>query len=154
MLVSDLTYVWVGIQWNYICILLDLSNREIVGYSCGKQKDTKLVLCALAGVKLNLNRFQIFHTDWGSEFKNSAMDDLLHVFHIQRSLSAKGCPYDNAVAEAQFKVIKTEFIRGQCFQSLQHLQAELVAYMYWLNHKRIHGSLVYLTPVQAGNLLL
>ena len=82
------------------------------------------------------------------------MDDLLHVFHIQRSLSAKGCPYDNVVAEAQFKVIKTEFIRERCFQSLQHLQAELAAYVYWFNHRRIHGSLGYLTPVRARTLLL
>lgn len=153
VLVSDLTYVRVGSQWNYICILLDLSNREIMGYSCGKHKDAKLVLRALASVKANLSHFQIFYTDRGSEFKNSAIDDLLHVFHIQRSLSAKGCPYDNAVAEAQFKIIKTEFVQGRCLETLQHLQAELAAYVYWFNHKRIHGSLGYLTPVQARSLL-
>ena len=43
VVVSDLTYVRVGNTWNYICILLDLYNREIVGYSCGKHKDAKLV---------------------------------------------------------------------------------------------------------------
>jgi len=43
VVVSDLTYVRVGSDWNYICILLDLYNREIVGYSCGKHKDAKLV---------------------------------------------------------------------------------------------------------------
>ena len=43
------------------------------------------------------------------EFKNKAIDELLTTFNIQRSLSKKGCPYDNAVAEATFKVVKTEF---------------------------------------------
>lgn len=42
MIVSDLAYVRVGHEWNYICILLDLYNHEIVGYSCGKQKDAHL----------------------------------------------------------------------------------------------------------------
>ena len=53
VVVSDLTYVRVGSDWNYICILLDLYNREIVGYSCGKHKDAKLVYDAFAKIKTN-----------------------------------------------------------------------------------------------------
>ncbi len=41
--VSDLTYVRVAGQWNYICLLIDLFNREIIGHSCGRAKDAKLV---------------------------------------------------------------------------------------------------------------
>lgn len=123
VIVSDLTYVRVGNHWNYICILLDLHNREIVGYSCGKRKDADLVYRAFASIKENLAAFQIFHTDRGSEFKNSKIDDLLSTFCIWRSLSAKGCPYDNAVAEAQFKIIKTEFVRCRWFENLSSLNA-------------------------------
>jgi len=47
---------------------------------------------------------------------------MLTVFHIQSSLSMKGCPYDNAVAEATFKVFKTEFICGLNFDNLQQLE--------------------------------
>lgn len=36
--VSDLTYVRVGNSWNYICAIIDLNNREIIGYSVGKKK--------------------------------------------------------------------------------------------------------------------
>jgi Integrase core domain. len=130
VVVSDLTYVRVANKWNYICILLDLYNREIIGYSCGKHKDAQLVYNALACVQTNLNNFQIFHTDRGSEFKNYLLDDLLKEFNIQRSLSAKGCPYDNAVAEAQFKIVKTEFVRSRYFENLEHLRRELSAYVY------------------------
>lgn len=49
----------------------------------------------------NLTHLQIFDTNGGSEFKNYLIDDLLKKFHIKHSLSAKGCPYDNAVTEAQ-----------------------------------------------------
>lgn len=154
VIVSDLTYVRVGNDWNYICILLDLYNREIVGYSCGKHKDAKLVYKAFASVKIDLSQFHVFHTDRGSEFKNHLIDDLLTTFNIKRSLSAKGCPYDNAVAEAQFKIIKTEFVRFRKFETLEHLRSELMAYVYWFNHKRIHGTLGYMSPVEFKQSLL
>ena len=117
--VSDLTYVRVGTKWQYICILLDLHNREIIGFSFGKRKNAELVKSAFATVKTNLYQIQMFHTDRGSEFDNALIDDLLDVFHIKRSLSLKGCPYDNAVAEATFKIFKAEFINRCFFQSSQ-----------------------------------
>jgi len=46
----------------------------------------------------------MFHTDRGSEFKNKLIDKALETFNIQRSLSMKGCPYDNSVAEAMWIV--------------------------------------------------
>ncbi len=42
-IVSDLTYVRVNKKWNYICVFVDLFNREIIGYSVGKNKDALLV---------------------------------------------------------------------------------------------------------------
>ena len=42
-IVTDLTYVRVGKKWHYICLILDLFNREIIGYSCGEKKDASLV---------------------------------------------------------------------------------------------------------------
>lgn len=154
VIVSDLTYVRVGLEWNYICILLDLHNREIAGYSCGKYKDAQLVHKAFASVSFSLYNVQIFHTDRGSEFNNYLIDDLLKEFGIQRSLSSKGCPYDNAVAEAQFKIIKTEFVRNRRFDNLGHLEMELAAYVYWFNNKRLHGSLGYKSPIDFKNSLL
>lgn len=68
--VSDLTYVRVEGKWNYICLLIDLFNREIIGHSCGRAKDADLVYRAFAKVKANLYKIQLFHTDRGSEFKN------------------------------------------------------------------------------------
>nr|WP_138224600.1 IS3 family transposase [Paenibacillus algicola] len=146
--VSDLTYVKVGHKWHYICVLVDLFNREIIGHSAGPRKDAALVSRAFATVEGDLSDIQWFHTDRGSEFKNQAMDTLLKTFDIGRSLSMKGCPYDNAVAEATYKVMKTEFINQMSFQSLHHLKLELYDYVNWFNKHRVHGSLGYMTPVQ------
>ena len=136
-IVSDLTYVRVNYKWNYICLLVDLFNREIIGYSSGAHKNAELT---------DLNRIQMFHTDRGSEFNNQIIDEVLDVFHISRSLSLKGCPYDNAVAESTFKIFKTEFVFGRNFESLAQLKLELADYINWFNNFRIHSSLGYLSP--------
>jgi transposase InsO family protein len=146
--VSDLTYVRVGQRWNYVCILLDLHNREIIGYSSGANRDAALVYAAFASVKINLKKIQLFHTDRGSEFDNALIDELLDTFAINRSLSLRGCPYDNAVAESTLKLIKTEFINRRIFESSEQLVTELTDYVHWFNTIRIHGALKYLSPVE------
>lgn len=145
--VSDLTYVNVDGKWNYICIILDLYNREIIGYAAGKNKTAELVYKAFSKIKKSLDNLNIFHTDRGNEFKNKIIDDLLKTFNIERSLSKKGCPYDNAVAEATFKVVKTEFAFDRIFKNFEDLELELFDYVNWYNNVRIHSSLKYLTPV-------
>jgi len=100
--VSDLTYVRVGTRWAYVCILLELGAREIIGQSAGANRNADLVHKAFSTVKGNLFDIQMFHTDRGSEFDNMLIDELLDSFQINRSLSMKGCPYDNAVAESTF----------------------------------------------------
>ena len=148
VVVSDLTYVRVNHKWNYICILIDLFNREIIGYSTGAHKDAGLVYKAFARIKTNLKNISLFHTDRGNEFKNKLIEEVLTTFDIKRSLSMKGCPYDNAVAEATFKIIKTEFIRNYHFESLEELNVELTDYVNWFNKKRIHSTLNYLSPYE------
>lgn len=149
--VSDLTYVRVNGKWHYLCILLDLYNREIIGYSAGPKKDAHLVHQAFASVQVNLNKIQIFHTDRGSEFKNGMIAEIVKVFQMKRSLSMKACPYDNAVAEATFKIIKTEFVYPREFESLAQLKQEWFLYVWWFNHKRIHSTLGYLSPIEYKN---
>ena len=148
VVISDLTYVRVGACWNYICVLVDLYNREIIGYSAGEHKTAELVKAAFQSVEGSLEDIRLFHTDRGNEFKNQTIEELLETLHIERSLSQKGCPYDNAVAEATFKIIKTEFVWNETFADLRELKLKLWDYIHWYNHHRIHSSLGYQTPVQ------
>lgn len=148
VIVSDLTYIQVNGQWNYICLLIDLFNREIIGYSVDTKKDTSLVHQAFMQSNRCLKDIQIFHSDRGNEFNNKIINKLLLAFNITRSLSKKGCPYDNAVAEATFKTFKTEFINDKKFTSLIQLKLELFDYINWYNNIRIHSTLNYLTPIK------
>jgi putative transposase len=77
VVVSDLTYVQVGSKWNYVCNILDLHNREIIGTAAGLKKSAELVMTAFATIKNPLKKIQIFHTDRGNEFKNESIDTLL-----------------------------------------------------------------------------
>lgn len=147
-IVSDLTYVRVGSRWHYVCTIMDLHNREIIGYSAGPNKDAQLVYKAFSSIKHDLSRIGLFHTDRGKEFINKQIEVLLSTFDIKRSLSHKGSPYDNAVAEANFKSLKFEFIYQNKFETLEDLQRELGGHIWWYNHKRLHSSLGYKSPVQ------
>ena len=63
VVVSDLTCVNVEGKWNYICILLDLYNREIIGYAAGRSKDASLVHKAFSRVQRPLDKIEILHSD-------------------------------------------------------------------------------------------
>ncbi|WP_026801817.1 IS3 family transposase, partial [Pontibacillus halophilus] len=96
----------------------------------------------------DLNNVQVFHTDRGSEFRNKLIDEALAAFDIKRSLSLKGMPYDNAVAEATFKCIKVEFVKKAAFESEESLSLELFDYVNWFNRIRTHSTLGYLSPIE------
>jgi len=69
VIVSDLTYVDINGKWCYICLIVELAHREIIGFAAGANKDSKLVEAALRSVKIDLRKVDIFHTDRGGEFK-------------------------------------------------------------------------------------
>lgn len=130
-------------------MFVDLFNREIIGCSAGENKTADLVYQAIASIQANLHDVKMFHTDRGKEFDNKLISEVLETFGIQRSLSMKGCPYDNAaVAEATFKVFKTEFANQAHFSSLEQLALELSDYVHWFSNIRIYGTLGYLTPME------
>ena len=138
---------------SFICILLELGAREIIGYSAGTYKNAELVHKAFSAVKGILFDIQMFHTDRGSEFDNALINELLESFQISRSLSMKGCPF-NAVAESTFKMIKAEFVSSRRFDTLDQLQLELADYVHWFNNIRLHGTLGYLSPAEFLHLII
>jgi len=96
VVVSDLAYVRGEETRHYICVLVDLFNREIIGHSSGPNKTAILIQRAFAAVPYNLNSISLFHTARGREFDNDLIDQALGTFGIERSLSDNGSPYDNA----------------------------------------------------------
>ena len=135
-------------HWHYLCIIVDVSNREIVGRSAGRHKNAELVMQAISQIPMSLKSIELFHSDSGKEFDNHLIDDCLAAFGVKRSLSGKGCSYDNAVAEATFKVVKTEFVSNTMFDSLEQLRLQFNHYVDWFNYNRLHFTLNYRTPIE------
>lgn len=106
-------------------------NREIIGHSCGPNKDAPLVKSAFQTISHPLTEVKIFHTDRGKEFDNKLIDTILETFDIERSLNKKGCPYDNAVAESTCKSFKVEFVYPNIFETLNQLKLQLFDYVNW-----------------------
>lgn len=79
---------------------------------------------------------------------NAQIEKLLSVFKIKRSLSAKRTPYDNAVAESNFKSSKIEFVYQHKFDTLAQLKKDLGGHIWWYNNKRLHSSLDYKSPIE------
>ena len=146
VVVSDLTYVKVSGKWHYICLLIDLCAREIIGFAVGKKRDAKLVRKAFYRANCDLRDIDIFHSDRGSEFKNEIIDSIISAFGMKRSLSKKGTPVDNAVSESHYNILKTEMIYGETFDNLDELELELFQFVNWYNNIRLHGALGDLPP--------
>lgn len=153
---SDLTYVRAGGSWCCVCLLVDLCNREMVGCSCGRRKDARLVKAAFSNVAFPLAAIGVFRSDRGSEFRDGEIDTLLSAFGIERSVSRPGDPCDNAVVESTNRVLKRELVRGRAFPSEDRLRTELFDWVNWCNNCRLHSTLGYMTPVgfrEAGLVL-
>ncbi|MGL4382731.1 MAG: DDE-type integrase/transposase/recombinase, partial [Bacilli bacterium] len=103
VITSDLTYVPYNNKFFCICFLLDLYNREIVGFSVGNKHNTDLVLNAFTQSNVDKSLTKIFHIDAGGEFKGEELITYLQNNDVTRSMSKPGCPYDNAPSERLFR---------------------------------------------------
>ena len=147
VIVSDTTYIDINKRWHYLCPILELSRRAIVGSNVSSRRDTSIAVNSLYSVDIDLRKIDIFHTDRGSEFNSKSIDAILEGFEIKRSLSGKGNPIDNAVIESFFKTVKIEFINRYKFDSIESFQSGWDAYVQWYNTKRRHSSLGYRPPM-------
>lgn len=123
-------------------------NREAVGHSAGGRRGARLVKAAFATPGLPISGIEVSRTDRGSEPDDAEIDLMLEAFGVERSLSAKGCPYDDAVDGSTNKILKAELVYRDSFSDLRDLQAKLSDYVHWYNNFRIHSTLGYMSPVE------
>lgn len=145
---SDLAYVRAGGPRCYVRLPADPCNGEVAGRSAGSGKGAKLVKAAFATPGLPTSGIEVFHTDRGGESGNAEIGLMLGAFGIERSLSAKGCPHDNAVDGSTNKMLKAEPVYRDGFSDLRDLQAKLSDYVHRCNDFRIHSTLGYMSPVE------
>ena len=143
---GDLTYVRVGGDWAYVCLLAGLADRGIVGHSAGRTRDASLVLGAFATLDFPPADVQVFHTDRGGGFDDTGIDEPLDVFGIKRSLSRKGNPYDNAVVESTNRPLKKELVYRNSYATIEQLRHDPDDCVWWSDNQRLHSTLGYRSP--------
>nr|WP_179854577.1 IS3 family transposase [Gilliamella apicola] len=119
-----------------------------MGRSAGRHKNTQLVMDAISQIPINLNLVKLFHSDREKESDNYLLCECLKEFGMQRSLNNKRSPYDDTVAEATFKTVKTEFVSNTIFDLLKQLRLQFNHYVDWFNDNRFRLSLNYQSLIE------
>jgi putative transposase len=154
--VSDFTYIPTDEGWHYLCSVMDLCSRRIVGWAMSKNIDRHLAIAALNSSLYNRKPEPefILHTDRGCQYASSDFRNAVAAANGIQSMSAKGNPYDNACAETFFKSLKVECIGRHRFATRQQAEQAVARYMLFYNRKRIHASLGYVAPADFEDMLL
>jgi len=148
---ADLTYIWTTAGWLYLAIVLDLFNREIVGWSIKPRMTADLVVDALtmAWFRRRPAPGLIFHSDRGSQYASGTFQDKLDEFGMLCSMSRKGNCWDNAPTESFFNSLKNERVHGTRYATHDEARADLFDYIeVFYNRSRRHSTLGYVSPTQ------
>jgi putative transposase len=154
VLAGDITYLRLGKSFIYLAVVMDLYNREILGWSMSWSLETKVVLDALnmATKKVGPDAKIIFHSDRGSQYASEAYRRMLKNKNVRPSMSRKGNCYDNAYVESWFSSLKKEWIYRSQYKTAAELRTLVFEYIEtWYNKKRKHSSLGNLSPVMYRN---
>lgn len=147
--VGDITYIGTDEGWVYLATVVDLFNREVVGWSMDTTMTRKLVIDAFTAAvyKEKPKQGLIFHSDRGVQYASYDYQDLLKNNGFIQSMSAKGCCYDNACAESFFSSLKKDKLYGRKFKTRAEVRKAVVEYIeLFYNSRRLHSTLQYKSP--------
>jgi len=148
---SDITYLWTNEGWLYLTIVLDLFNREVVGWSLKPRMTADIVTDALtmAWFRKKPAAGLMHHSDRGSQYASHAFQEKLKAYGMVCSMSRKGNCWDNAPTESWFNSFKNERVHGVQFETRAEMTAMSFEYIEVLyNRKRQHSTLGYKSPIQ------
>lgn len=139
--ITDFTYLKWRNRWVYVCTVIDLFTREVVGISIKTNHSALLVAEALLNAFASNGPPLLVHSDQGSEYKSKLFRSILKNYNIRQSMSEKGSPWQNGYQESFFSNFKIDIGDVNRFETLGELTAELYGSIYYYNNLRIHTSL-------------
>jgi transposase InsO family protein len=139
---SDITYIWTDEGWLYLAVVLDLFNREIVGWSIRPRM-------TMAWFRRRPKAGAIHHSDRGSQYASHDYQRKLADYGMRCSMSRKGNCWDNAPTESFFNSLKNERVHATRYRTHQDATSDLFEYIeVFYNRSRRHSSLGFVSPVQ------
>ena len=147
--VTDISYIHTRQGVLYLSIIRDLYDNSIVAYKTGTEQNINLVLSTIreARRKEKVTAELQLHSDQGFQYTSSAYFKLTQSYGITPSMSSRGNPYDNALAENFFSILKTECIYRVKLQTYEEARLLIDQYIYFYNNQRIQLK-TKLTPLE------
>ena len=147
--VTDISYIKTGQGFLYLSIIRDLYDNSIVAYKTGTSQNINLVLSTIRAAKKKekVTGSLHLHSDQGFQYTSQAYYSLTKSYHITPSMSSRGNPYDNALAENFFSILKTECIYRAKIRSYEEARLLIAAYIQFYNNERIQLK-TKLTPLE------
>ena len=147
---GDITYIQTDEGWLYLAVVIDLYNRQIVGWSMQPHMQASLVADALrmAWFRRRPEPGLIYHSDRGSQYCSHAFQQILAKYGVQSSMSRKGNCWDNAPTESLWGSLKVGRLYGMRFETRRQAMDEVIDWLMFYNHKRLHSTLGYISPMR------
>ncbi|MGA5276328.1 IS3 family transposase [Streptomyces cellulosae] len=157
--VADFTHVktWAGVV--YVAFVVDTFSRRIVGWSAAAVKETVFVLDALEMALWQRDRDQhpvhpgelVHHSDAGSQYTSFRLADHLDAAGIAASIGSVGDAYDNALMESTIGLFNELIKPRRPWKTLSDVELATAEYVNWYNHRRLHGEIGHVPPVEYEN---
>ena len=146
---TDISYIQTKQGVLYLSIIRDLYDNSIVAYKTGTQQTVNLVLDTIRAAKRKekVTAELQLHSDQGFQYTSQAYFKLTKAYHITPSMSSRGNPYDNAMAENFFSILKTECIFRDKMKTFEEARLLIGEYIRFYNNERIQTK-TKLTPLE------
>ena len=147
--VTDISYIKTGQGFLYLSVIRDLYDNSIVAYKTGTEQNINLVLSTIreAKRKEKVTAELQLHSDQGFQYTSHAYFKLTQSYGIIPSMSRRGNPYDNALAENFFSILKTECIYRAKPRTYEEARLLIGEYIHFYNYQRIQLK-TKLTPME------
>ena len=142
--VTDISYIQTKEGVLYLSMIRDLYDNSVVAYKTATQQTVNLVLdtirLAMKKEKKRVAAELQLHSDQGFQYTSTAYFKLTQSYGITPSMSRKGNPYDNAMAENFFSILKTECIYRCKPKTFREAQDLIDRYIHFYNYERIQNK--------------
>ena len=153
--VTDITYVPTRSGMAYVCFIVDVFSRRIVGWRAASNMRTDMVLDALEMARRSRGSVRLIglvtHSDAGSQFTSVRFTERLDEIGARSSIGTVADSYDNALAEAINGLYKTECVYGPDatgWDDVDQLELETLSWVQWFNHDRLHSHCGHVPPAE------
>lgn len=146
---TDISYIPTEQGFLFLSVIRDLYDNSIVAYKTSTRQTVNLVLETLrdARQKEMVTGTLYLHSDQGFQYTSNEYFKLTQEYGITPSMSRRGNPYDNALAENFFSILKSECLNRVKLKTFSEANTLIDEYIYFYNNQRIQLK-TKLTPLE------